>query len=133
MKKHRSAAASGGVKVRRDPNFNKLTESSKVPTKATSELDNVPRDPSPARWMMAEVAQQAEEVHLQRTQTASEDIREKIDRDKAQNIGAAGLVGVQQDETRPLRKTAARQQERSASRESPRTEGLKPIQARKWL
>ncbi len=110
----RQAATTGGVKVKRDRNFDKLTESSKEPTATTSELDDVAiRDAdaeTPASISDAEEAAERRSTYnvpkpLQRI------FGETIDRDKAQNYGAAGLVGISHMRQRGAQQNAERQAE----------------------
>ena len=104
------AATSGGVKVRRDPNFDKLAESSKEPTAATSELDDVPiTDADPVTIDDVEgVAEQAakDKSTYNVPKPFQRVFGETIDRDKAQNYGAAGIVGISHMRQRGAQKNA---------------------------
>lgn len=113
----RNAATTGGVKVNPSTTMDKVRERGMQETSSTMS-DNVPiidaDDYTTATISDAgKVAEQAAEEKS--TYNVPKPLQrifgEKIDRDKAQNLGAAGLVGVQQMRGRGAQKDAARQQE----------------------
>lgn len=108
------AATSGGV--RHDPIFDRLAEQKEVknPT-AASELDDVPIQYADPATMdeASEIAQQAakDKSTYNIPKPLQRIFGETIDRDKAQNIGAMGIMGYQQHQNKKDNAQAKQQAE----------------------